>query len=166
MLGRAVKRNSSAIEIPTDLFESFLRKKGEDDLKYKKDQYGGYLTIFDKEDKEILTIEKIGEIPEEKEERYKNLSREKGERLFLHQGHLCSFQSRNPEEDRYGGAIRTENLIISFSGFPEDADTLFVIEVAKLVVELEKDRTTEILTLARIENLHAEFQNFCYKTAS
>ncbi len=54
---------------------------------------------------------------------YKIFSKEKAQRLFSHPEHQCSWESRDPNKDQYGGAIRLKSgLIVSFSGFPEKDD--------------------------------------------
>jgi hypothetical protein len=109
-------------------FENFIipaiTKLPENPKPYKK---SGYLTIRRKSDGEILLVIKIGDCPQIKAKKYFELSVEKGERLFHHQKHISSWQSRDSEKGRWGGAIIANELIISFSGLPELIDEAAVI---------------------------------------
>jgi hypothetical protein len=55
---------------------------------------------------------------------------EKIRRLGNNPGHLSSWQSRDPDNGRYGGAIRTRRHILSFSGFPELHDEAAMVSLA------------------------------------
>ena len=87
----------------------------------------------------IFTIP-FGEIPEEKRQKYFELSQEKATRLFsqvnmhLPDGHTSSFQSRNEENEQYGGAIyvncHSTVFILSFSGMPELIDEAMMLVLA------------------------------------
>ena len=78
----------------------------------------------------ILLISKIGICPPEKVERYLNFSQEKAKRLFADTASSSSFQSRDPDNDKYAGAIRVRSVILSFSGLPELADEALMVFVA------------------------------------
>jgi hypothetical protein len=111
-----------------------------------RNMLGGYLTLCGRnsEGKTVVIFQiLVGNNPVGKEEPRRMRSLEKAERLFGHPEHFTSFESRNPDEGRWGGAIRvsSSDLVISFSGFPEPADELFVYLIAswsKLLTESEK----------------------------
>jgi hypothetical protein len=67
---------------------------------------------------------KIGTVPPDKEDKYRNFSREKCIRLSGYPDHVCSMQSRNPELDRYGGAIKVRGGFVGISGLPETYDEI------------------------------------------
>ena len=94
---------------------------------YKK---SGYLTIRRKSDGRVIVLFEIGDCPQFKAKKYFELSMEKGGRLFHHPGHVSSWQSRDPEKGRWGGAIATNELIVSFSGFTESLDEAAVLVFA------------------------------------
>lgn len=103
---------------------------------------GGYLCVFHnfngaggREENLIpLVIMRIGIPIQDKEEKYFLLCQEKARRLMANPEHLSSWQSRNVEEERYGGAIRTPNYILAFSGLTEKADEAILVNAA---LELE-----------------------------
>lgn len=85
----------------------------------RRGKKGGWICIMDPGG-EIVVHEQIGEIGPEKPEKYQQVSKEKATRLRAHPEHRTSWQSRNPEQGQWGGAIRTiDGWIFSFSGLPE-----------------------------------------------
>ena len=96
---------------------------------------GGYIYICDSLGRKWLHV-KIGYPDPEKEEKYKEFSQEKAERLLANPEHKLSWQSRNPEDNKWGGAVRlgvVGGFIISFSGFPEAVDEAFCISIAQSI---------------------------------
>ena len=95
----------------------------------------------------------IGIVSPEKSDRYFSLSQEKPRRLSQHPEHLSSWQSRNPDADQYGGAIKMGDKNFSLSGYPELGDEalsliggevyceflLFAVERAKEIVRLSNN---------------------------
>ena len=94
---------------------------------------GGYFCMANHVGTPLL-IFWFGEMPREKARKYFHLCQEKAARLALHYEHCLSFESRDPGLDRWGGAVRTRNGILSFSGFPEDLDEAAML-VLSLVIE-------------------------------
>lgn len=70
----------------------------------------------------LLVHAQIGRVRFEKEDKYCAFSLEKMERLVGRPGDCSSWQTRDPDHDMYGGAIRAKGAILSFSGLPEEAD--------------------------------------------
>lgn len=99
---------------------------------------GGYLCVIDSTEGKLfpsnppLFIARVGDILLESEaKKYYDDCQERAIRLAHYYQHVSSFQSRDEEEDRSGGAIKAGNLIISFAGFDEEmADELFVLRIA------------------------------------
>lgn len=92
---------------------------------------GGYLTILCRKTGQVMRVIKVGDFPLEKSARYFSLSLEKAQRLFNSEpGVLTSFETRNSDEDKYGGAIRTTDYILSFSGLTEEGDSAVLLRVA------------------------------------
>jgi hypothetical protein len=92
---------------------------------------GGYLTILDKTSGQVLISLQLTNdqsLSAEEAESYRGYSLEKAQRLFRHlqDGHLTSYESRDLENHRYGGAIAVDAFIVSFSGLPEKWDTIVV----------------------------------------
>ncbi len=97
-----------------------------------KGRTGAYFSIRSESTGFVLATAAIGVPPVEKMEKYSNYSLEKGKRLFKHRKHLTSYESRNEANNKFAGAVKVGSLyILSCSGFsPDDADTLFCIDVA------------------------------------
>ena len=113
---------------------------------------GGFLCIMDKKTGAIVGTFLVGSVPVEKAARYLALAPEKATRLFVHinDGHLTSYESRNPDADQWGGAIVGERFIYSFSGYPEDGDSFIVTSTAYAVGDLKEEKREEIIKRSRI----------------
>ena len=95
---------------------------------------GGYLCIADgKNGLPILTV-LVGKVPPHKARKYLAFCQEKAGRLAGNRGHLSSWESRDPQKDHWGGAIRFNDYILSFSGLPEMGD-----EAAMLVAAMRSN---------------------------
>lgn len=81
---------------------------------------GGWIHISDPKG-EVIAYERIGAVGgPDKKVKYRKLAAEKAMRLREHPEHVTSWQSRDPDHDRWGGAIRTnDGWVFSFSGLPE-----------------------------------------------
>lgn len=91
---------------------------------------GGFLCILTPGMPAPDLVTWIGECPWHRAERRFRLSQEKATRLAAHPDHFSSWQSRNPDKDQWGGAIRTRGPIVSFSGLPEKADEAICLATA------------------------------------
>jgi len=82
----------------------------------------------------ICLVEPIGPIPSDKALKYFGLCQEKAIRLAeqreLH-GHHSSYQSRVPEQGKYGGAICVDRMIWSCSGFSDQGDEMVMLLAAR-----------------------------------
>lgn len=98
--------------------------------KMKADKYpnwlGGYFCFADGGTGEPYWIAKVGNPPWPKVEKYMAFCQEAASRLAKHPSHTSSRESRDPDIDRLGGAIRVTahmingdpyGVILSFSGF-------------------------------------------------
>ncbi len=95
-----------------------------------KDEPSGYLTIRSASDGRILLVRQIGDCPADKFASRSRNSMEKGERLMANPEDVGSHQSREPKDEKWGGAIRTRQFLISFSGMPEHADEALDVGIA------------------------------------
>lgn len=82
---------------------------------------GGYLCIARLDGIPLLVV-RVGEPDEAKLARYIEFCQEKAARLAQNPDHVLSRASRDPDQNRFGGAVRGKDYIASFSGFPEDLD--------------------------------------------
>ena len=93
---------------------------------------GGFFCLADARTGLPWVIAQLGEISNEKVEKYLAFCQEKARRLALHPEHTSSWQSRNPEDNQWGGAIRCGKYIYSFSGLPELGDEALMMYAAAI----------------------------------
>ncbi len=121
------------------LFQLFIEKVGKDSL---ENHEGGYFSVRCIDCEDTVISQKVGKFSLDKKEKYSCLSPEKSLRLkkYIRQGHLTSYESRNPEGNvlvgqdnrieqwgHWGGAVLANKYyIFSFSGLPELLDEAFV----------------------------------------
>lgn len=77
--------------------------------------------------------EPVGIVKPEKAEKYFDLSAEKATRLnrmYDERGDLSSWQSRNPDQQQWGGAIIAGGWVLSCSGLPELWDEAVMLATA------------------------------------
>lgn len=95
---------------------------------------GGGFCLADAGSGMFYTVALIGETPQEKTRKYLELCQEKARRLAQHPEHVSSWQTRNPPE-RWGGAIRADEHIFSFSGLPELGDEALMLKVVQMYAD-------------------------------
>jgi hypothetical protein len=165
----STSRNSSILWIVEKLVEESTRLPGNP----KPKRRGGYLTVIVRGEPEISLCAVVGSFINDAKE-YLVFSQEKAKRLrTLSRRHVLSSQSRNPDKNRWGGAISAGLRIISFSGLPELVDEAVVTaaaywlgeiteyEQALRIAEISQNPFTEEL-IARMANWPtlAELENF------
>ena len=127
-----------------------------------KDRSGGYFCLADAETVLPLLIMAVGQVPVEKAGKYLSFCQEKAKRLAEHPDHLSSWESRNPEKEQWGGAVRVGEFIFSFSGLPEMGDEAVMLAVADSHYVDTKDVTATLNKIAERSNngLWENFQKF------
>lgn len=101
----------------------------------------------------------VGEIEDEKGKRSLAFCQEKAHQLEKHvpEGHVLSRQSRNPENNEWGGAILIENghtkYIFSFSGLPEDLDEITMLRTVYVLGRISQYNAIEMAMISGIEEL-------------
>src|SRR5689334_21356103 len=87
-----------------------------------QNRMGGYFCLS-KSDGTILAVFRVGEPDSAKTAKYIEFCQEKAARLAAYhqadENQVSSFQSRDPSENKYAGAVMVGNYILSFSGLPE-----------------------------------------------
>lgn len=88
------------------------------------------------------TVSRIGEMSDE--DTYRLYAQEKASRMLInHRDHATSWQSRDVENHKFGGAVRVSfsgiKLILSFSGYPEHCDEALMIALAVKMDWLEEE---------------------------
>jgi hypothetical protein len=121
-----------------------------------KNRTGCYLGIADKATGDLLIFGMVGTPTPEKRKKYCAFAQEKGDRKHKHPEHLTSHESRNPDNNEFGGAIDTDNFTIMTSGFPEKADTLFSTSIGSKDIK-DKNTINLILKLGEAEELAEKF---------
>lgn len=164
-------RNSAILWIVEKLVEESTKLAGNP----KPEKRGGYLTVLVRGEPGFSLCSAVG-VFDADPERYLAFSQEKAERLHSHwHQNISSFESRDPDQGRWGGAIRADDLIISFSGLPELVDEAVVTaaaywlseitEYAQVlrIADISQNPFTEQL-VARMENWPSveDFENFPY----
>ncbi len=112
---------------------------------------GGYLCVrrsTGSRDLPPLVVILVGSAPLGKAAKYCNFAQEKAQRLSDHPDHLSSWQTRDESADQYGGSVRGESLIASFSGLPEHADELLVVQVMLQSGQINYPRAREIAEIS------------------
>lgn len=119
----------------------------------RPDRQGGYFCLIVKEKGNPTALPTlilgIGTVPTEKGSKYFVFAQEKAHRLSEHPEHQTSWQSRNPEENKWGGAINAGPYYLSFSGLPEPADEAAMLLAAVGLGFMTRD---EALTIAEYSN--------------
>lgn len=91
---------------------------------------GGIFSVFlDKPSRAPLLVLTVRNPLPEKGKQSFDFSLEKGRRLIEHPDHLSSWQSRDPDNSKWGGAIRVGEFILSFSGLPELVDEALMLNL-------------------------------------
>ena len=99
-----------------------------------KDRYGGYLSGLD-HNKQVVFTARVGRVTMNKEPKYRAFSVEKCWRT-LDNEQQTSYGSREPEQDRYGGAVRLAVGALGFSGFEELDDEAFSLLLGVMTEDL------------------------------
>ncbi|MFA4999416.1 MAG: hypothetical protein WC519_01680 [Parcubacteria group bacterium] len=101
---------------------------------------GGYLAFVDKKGLAFKTS--VGSFLEEKEEKNRSFSQEKAERAF--RTVMPSFETRDPDNEKWGGGIFAGEYGIGFSGLPELADEALAVWLAEELKLISHDEAEEI----------------------
>ena len=101
-------------------------------------RFGGYFCVADEHGNPLLLIP-IGSIADGKAEKYRTFCLEKAKRLASYRSHDLSRESRNPDREQWGGAVKAWPYIFSFSGFPEELDELLMFMVAVKTKTMSKE---------------------------
>lgn len=122
------------------------------------DRQGGYFCLAEGATGIPIVIIKIGETSM-KNERYLLFCIEKSRRLAGLPEHRSSYESRNPDQDMWGGAVRvkknTDDFIFSFSGFPELADEALMLLTAHIFYGHDAQVIgPKLYEIARVSNNH------------
>lgn len=106
---------------------------------------GGYLAVWtvylSDTPGALLLLAALGYSPTEKAAKRMEVAMEKCQRLDSGdgKGHLASYESRNPEIGRWGGAVRGPQHIYGFSGLPELWDEAAMFVLAIRLYQLNED---------------------------
>jgi hypothetical protein len=143
--------NEDILSAIRDVFQALLfsSEKLCEQLKNEGRTVGGYVCAADLSGVPRLIVA-VGEHNAEKWQSQLTFCQEKARRLAAHSSHILSYESRNPDQNEWGGAVRGETLIISFSGLPERLD-----EVLSLAILCKLKEVTEpeaFILMGRYDN--------------
>lgn len=92
---------------------------------------GAYFCVCYRPTYQLVLHAMIGDGPGDKSSKWREFSAEKCVRLLGHQPyHQTSYESRAPENDRYGGAVLGTDYVFSLSGLKELDDEATMFQVA------------------------------------
>ncbi len=112
-----------------------------------EDRPGAYFCLADGHTGMPILIAKLGEPDPAKAEKYLAFCQEKVKRLAQNPAHLTSYESRNPGEDQWGGAIRAnDDSLLSLSGQPELGDEGIVMTIAEALDMTNVERLAEMVS--------------------
>lgn len=92
---------------------------------------GGCFCLMEKKTGIIFFVSFFGNSPKEKMRKRFELAQEKANRLFQHPEHRTSWESRDPSDNKWGGAVAGRKFIYSFDGFPENYNTVAMAKLAE-----------------------------------
>jgi len=95
-----------------------------------RDRLSGHFVVADANTGNVLLSLFSGESPAEEASVYFINAHEKAERVraqMISYGHIFSRQSRNPDQNQWGGSVIAGDYILSFSGFPENVDEAMMV---------------------------------------
>ena len=87
----------------------------------------------------------IGQVPEDKRDKYFAHAQEKPHRLAKHHYLMLSYECRNEAYLQYGGAIRGEKYFHGVSGLTEDADEMLALLNAHLFRDIDLRKVRDYL---------------------
>jgi hypothetical protein len=114
---------------------------------HDREWHGGYFCVANRALGLPHAIIAIGEAPPEEWPKYLKFCQEKPMRLSTHPEHWSSAQSRDVENKRYAGAVRAGNLLLAFSGLPEQLDEALVLAIAVYADLLTEDAARRIASV-------------------
>jgi hypothetical protein len=118
---------------------------------------GGYFCAARADDGSPFHLSRWGLVPPSHDEKYRAYVLEKPRRLALHPTHVASSQSRNEKRNEYGGAIRTNQHLLSFSGLPELIDEPMMLAFGVKVGSLTLD---EAMLIAEVTGNTPRWEEF------
>lgn len=105
---------ASVLDVVDDTFQMAMK------LMNEPARTGAALTIINLDESRPLSFTtRVGRPPKDKAQKYDAISIEKARRLLASPHDESSYQSRDPDNDKWGGAIKSDPIIISISGFHE-----------------------------------------------
>lgn len=119
---------------------------------------GAYFCLADSRTGNPLLVIPLGVIsPEEKANKYLTVCLEKARRLAtnhwdVNKLHQSSWESRNPDEGKWGGAIIVRDFIFSMSGLPELGDEFVMIAMAARYFDNAPDVMETLKNIAKRSN--------------
>jgi len=119
----------------------------------EEEDKGGCLCVASSNGHPLL-VGYVGGPAEERAGRFWVNALEKAARLGKNTGDISSFQSRNPDNRQWAGAVRGSHVIISFSGLPELIDEALVLGLLRIKGMIADDRVAKVI--AASNNTKAE----------
>lgn len=109
-----------------------------------KDRRGFWLYVNDATGPRVPFIDQIGIIGDDRNSACRGFAEEKFTRLKQNRHHRRSYESRDPDNNKWGGAIRGNDMIASVSGLPELLDE---VVSAMVLVALKEAAFSDMVKL-------------------
>ncbi len=122
-------------------------RQGQEANVLPKDITGFYLTVYELETPEApVLVRRVGDVRSIKRRKYCQFSIEKPARLIDHidDGHRSSWESRNEDDDQWGGAALGKTLAIGISGLKELEDEAISLCLLTAVRDLDEAAAQQI----------------------
>jgi len=135
------------VEKTNEILVRFLRIINEGKAESAK-RYGGVLIVgkFNQDGQPVVSLNRqFGDVPEGELLNIEQWALGKVRSLHENPGCTSSWQCRNPDKDRWGGAICVDEDFLSWSSFDEHEDEALVILIALGLNLIDESRALEIM---------------------
>lgn len=125
------------------ILESDLILTPEEKNRYK----GGYLCIAEMTHGTPQLLCMVGQIATDYVDKCKKRAEESAQKVAAFHL-LSSWENRNADQDKFGGAIHADGAIISFHGFPEWVDEAISVSIAHSLRQIDDVTIQKISTIS------------------
>jgi hypothetical protein len=119
-----------------------------------QERTGAYLCVIDRETHQLILHALIGDGPPDKVSKWREFSAEKCVRLLGHPEHETSFDSRSPDDNRWGGAVLGTDYAFGLSGLKELDDEAAMFHLAVMLNQRDGQATLSVISEERNPQLH------------
>ncbi len=115
-----------------------------------QERTGAYLCVIERRTYQVVLHALIGDGPADKVSKWREFSAEKCVRLLGHQPYNeTSYESRLPEENRWGGAVLGTDYAFGLSGLKELDDEAAMFHLAVMLKQRDGQATLDMISEER-----------------